>query len=102
MCVHRARCRKTVVAPHILEQPVATQGLSRMVKEVLQKLKLLRREIERFTFARNLAIAQIHLDFAERKLLALFWDGSCAPQHSLHPRQQLANRKRLGKVLVRS
>src|SRR5579872_5123083 len=100
MCIHRARSGESVVSPHLLQQTVTRQRLSRMMEEKLQQLELFGREIKSLAFARHLAAAKIDLDFAKCVPLLLFRNASRAPQDSLHARQQLANRERLRHVVV--
>src|SRR5580700_7971759 len=73
-----------------------------MNQEILQKLELFRRKIQRMPLARNLATAQIHFDLAEGIFFFRLRSSFGTSEDSLHPRQQLTNRKRLGDVVVRT
>src|SRR5271167_3151679 len=73
--VHRTRGGKAIVSPDILQQPVATQGLSWMDEEILQKLELLGRKLQRMALPRYLATAQIHFDLAEGVLVVRLGNG---------------------------
>src|SRR5271166_3599238 len=98
--VYRSGRRKAVVPPNVLQQPVASQGFARMVEEVLQQLELFRGEVQSLAFARNLATAQVDLDFAEGKFFAALRDGPRPPENRFDPRQKFANRKRLGDIII--
>src|SRR5689334_4626976 len=67
--VHRSRGRELLVTPNFFQQAVACQGLSGMAEEILQKIELLRRNLERLAVARDLATAQVDFDIPECKLV---------------------------------
>src|SRR6266516_382950 len=62
VCINRASSRKAVIAPDILEQTIAAEGLSLMAKKVFEQLEFLGRKIQLFAGARDLATAQINFN----------------------------------------
>ena len=79
MRINRAGGGKTVIAPDFLKQAISAQSFPLVAKEVLQQLELLRREIQWFAAARDLATAQIYLHIAKCDAFLFFWDSACAP-----------------------
>src|SRR5262245_46568773 len=100
MGVDGAGGRVVFIAPDLIEQAVAAQRLAGMAKKIFEKVELFSREFDRFAAAADLVAAQVHFDVAESVAVLFLGKGSRAPQHRLHPGQQLANGKRLGYVVV--
>src|SRR6185503_534042 len=85
--VHGAGRGKAVVAPHILEQAIAAQGLARMAQKIFQQLEFLGGKIHGLAAARNLATLHIHFDFAKGITLLVFGNNLGAAEHGFHPGQ---------------
>src|SRR6266852_4643700 len=100
--VHRARGRKILIAPDIVEQPVAAHRLPGMTQKMLQQLKLLTRKLHRLTTTQDLVAAQVHVDIAEGIAVLLFRERLCPSQNGLHASEQFSDREGLGDVVIGS
>src|SRR4051794_25927762 len=98
MRVHRARGRIVVITPDLFQQPIAAENFSGVADEVLEQLKLLRRDVDGLAGFENATALQIDLDVGKGVLVHVLGDDRRAPQNGLHARQQLANRERLSDV----
>src|SRR6266849_3031556 len=100
--VHRARGRKILITPDLVEQPVAAHRLPGMTQKMLQQLKLLTRKLHRLTTTQDLVAAQVHVDIAEGIAVLLFRERLCPPQNGLHACEQFSDREGFGDVVIGS
>src|SRR2546427_8230315 len=89
-----------VVAPNFLEQALTAEDLARMAEEVLQKIELLGGELDGFPAAGHFMRAHADFDIPECVTLLLLGSATGAAQDGLDARQQLADGKRLGDIIV--
>src|SRR5712691_5556050 len=100
MSIHRTRRRKILVAPDLVEQPVAAQRLPGMTQKMLQQLKLLTRKLHRLATTQDLVAAQVHVDITEGIAVLLFRECLCPSQYGLHAGEQFSDREGLCDVVI--
>ena len=99
---NRARFAIELIAPNAIEQEVAREHFAAAEHEQLQKLELLQRQRQLFAVAERFVIADVDRQTADMKN-AFFLILRCgAAQQRLYAGDQLANRERLGDVVVRA
>src|SRR5262249_53683681 len=100
--VDRARGRVALVAPDVLEQLLARDGVTLALDEVAQQLELARREVERLAALLRPVGLEVQLDVREPVAGQALLAALRASQYRAHTREQLADRERLGDVVVRA
>src|SRR5262245_14178527 len=65
VCIYSTCGRKILVAPDLIEQPVAAHRLSGVTQKMLQQFKLRARKFHRLAGTKDLVTAQIDLDITE-------------------------------------
>src|SRR5580658_7537760 len=100
MGIHGAGGRKILVAPDLVEKPVAAQCFSGVTEKVLEQLKLLPRELDALSPAHDLVAAQIDLDVAEDITVLLLRKCVCPSQNGLDASEEFANGERLGDIVI--
>ncbi len=100
MHVDGARIAIVVVAPGQLEQSFAVEHDARIAGERTQQLEFLGPQVDG-PFA-NADLVPLGIDFqvAHLEHLGRRLTSGVAPQHGLHPRDQLAGVERLGHVII--
>src|SRR5213596_225612 len=99
MGIHRARRGKPLVAPHLVEQPLAGDDFTPVLDQEHQEVELLPRHPDLTPRLEHLPAAEVDPRVAERELLELL-PRSRTAQHRPHAGEQLAQREGLCDVIV--
>ncbi len=102
MDVDGPRVAEPVVAPHAVEDLLTRERESRSLGEELQQIEFLARERHRRLADAHLAAADVDRDRTDLQDLGRGRRAVGAPQHGLHPGDQLGGRKRFRDVVVRA
>ena len=87
-----------ILVPHVGSNRRAIYDLAMVEHEELQQRKLFGRQLDRFAGATNAVRLEVHLQIRNAQRLRQ-WRAATTRQRS-HPRQQLAERERLGQIII--
>src|SRR5256885_2350564 len=100
MRVYRASCRELVIPPNLFQQTITAEGLAGMGQKIFKQLKFFGGKLKRLSSTHHPAAAHVDINVAKGVILTTFGGSLAAAKNSFDSGQQLANRKRLGYVIV--
>src|SRR5882724_2846504 len=92
--------RIVLVSPHLVQQAIAAQRLPGMTQKMLEEFKFLSGQLHRVAAAKNLIAPEVDLDVAKGIALHLLRQSLGSSQYRFNAREQFANGKGLGDVVV--
>src|SRR2546426_8100876 len=98
--VDRARGRRLLVAPDLIEDLFSGDDLAGVADQIPEQIELARREVDALSGAVRLVGAEVDLDVADAAGLDAGRPPARAPQDGAYPREQLGDAERLGDVVV--